>query len=69
MTPWIMQYNLKSIFVRYIPNVAQLKFSLHLIPMHMSLFSDRLIIDGETRTRSPSVIHLPDEKSTKVEKW
>ena len=25
-------------------NVVQLKFSLHLTPMHMSLFSDRLII-------------------------
>ena len=44
MTPWIMQYNLESIFIRYIPNVVQLKFSLHLNPMHMSLFSDRLII-------------------------
>ena len=39
-----MQYNLKSIFIRYIPNVVQLKFSLDLTPMHMSLFSDRLII-------------------------
>ena len=44
MTPWIMQYNLKSIFIRYIPDVVELKFSLHLTPMHMSLFSDRLII-------------------------
>ena len=32
-----MQYNLKSIFIRYIPNVVQMKFSLHLTPMHMSL--------------------------------
>ena len=39
-----MQYNLKSIFVRYIPNVVQLKFSLHLTPTHVSIFSDRLII-------------------------
>ena len=39
-----MQYNLKSIFIRYVPNLVQLKFSLHLTPMHMSLFSDRLII-------------------------
>ena len=27
-----------------IPNVVQLKFSLHLTTIHMSLFSDRLII-------------------------
>ena len=39
-----MQYNLKSIFIRYIPNVVQLKFPLDFNPMHMSLFSDRLII-------------------------
>ena len=39
-----MQYNLKNIFIRYVPSVVQLKFSLHLTPMHMSLFSDRLII-------------------------
>ena len=39
-----MQYNLKSIFIRYIPNVVQLKFSLDLTPMHINLFSDRLII-------------------------
>ena len=44
MTPFIMQYNLKSIFIRYIRNVVQLKVSLHLTPMDMSLFSDRLII-------------------------
>ena len=41
MIPWIMQYNLKSIFIRYISNVVQLKFSLHFTPMHMGLFSDR----------------------------
>ena len=32
------------IFILYIPDVVQLGFSLHLTPMHMSLFSDRLII-------------------------
>ena len=39
-----MQYNLKSIFICYLPNVVQVKFLLHLTTMHMSLFSDRLII-------------------------
>ena len=41
-----MQYNLnlKSIFIRFIPNVVQLKFSSHFTPMHMRLFLDRLII-------------------------
>ena len=39
-----MQHNLKSVFIRYVPNVVQLKFSSHLTPMHMSLFSDRQII-------------------------
>ena len=43
-TTSIMQYNLKSICIRYIPNVVQLKFSLHLTLMHMSLFSDKLIV-------------------------
>ena len=38
-----MYYNLKSIFISYIPNVVKLKFFLHLTPMHMGLFSDRLI--------------------------
>ena len=27
-----------------LPNVVQLEISLHLTPMHMSLFSDRLIL-------------------------
>ena len=33
----------------YIRNVVQLKFSLHLTPMPMSLFSDRPIIFKEIR--------------------
>ena len=38
MTPWIMQHNLKSIFIRYIPNVVQLNFSSHLTDDSLIIF-------------------------------
>ena len=51
-----MWYNLKSISICYIPTVVQLKFSFRLTPMHMSLFSDKLIIFQASRFKEISSI-------------